>query len=304
MSATDPFPSVTFAHASGVSWPRSGHHLLVRLLTGYFGPAFGYCEVYNVPPSVREIPTCCGQRPCAHPDRIALTKDHDFELDRPQVPGHRYLVQYRAFAPSVVSNFELAVRNGREDSAESFRIFVSAEFSRYLGFTRRWVTSDFARAEGILRVLYEDLVTDPCGILAEAAAYLAPGHVPDVARIRAVVREVDAQRVADRRIETLARAGVHASRRVEEFRHYDPALFALIDRLRLPRDTVSATFRDLLGRLPAEANMLRFQTFDSAEALAAHIRGTPEFARQQTARTQTAQPLTARQQTTRLDRAS
>lgn len=273
------FPDVTFAHASGVSWPRSGHHLLVRLLTGYFGPAFGYCEFYNVKPSLKEIPVCCGQRPCAHADRIALSKDHDFELDRPQIPGQRYLVQYRAFAPSVVSNFELALRDGREDSADSFRVFVSAEFSRYLGFTSRWVHSDFANAEGILRVLYEDLVTDPCGILAEAVAYLAPGHAPQVSRIRAVVRAVDAQRVADRRIETLARAGVHASRRVESFRHYDPALFAQIEALRLPRDAVRARFRALLGREPAEANMLRFQGFETLEALETHIRATPEFAR-------------------------
>lgn len=273
------FPQVTFAHASGVSWPRSGHHLLVRLLTGYFGPAFGYCEFYNVKPSVKDIPLCCGQRPCANANRIALTKDHDFELNTPQIRGQRYLVQYRAFAPSVVSNFELAVRDGYEDSAASFRVFVSAEFSRYLGFTRRWVHSDFARAEGILRVLYEDLVTDPCGVLSEAAAYLAPGHEPDTARIRAVVREVDAQRVADRKIETLARAGVHASRRVEDFRYHDPALFALIEGLRLPRGVVQDAFRSLLGREPAEDNMLRFQAFETRAALEDHIRATPEFLR-------------------------
>jgi len=29
-----------------VSWPRSGHHLLERVLGAYFGERWGYCEFY------------------------------------------------------------------------------------------------------------------------------------------------------------------------------------------------------------------------------------------------------------------
>lgn len=281
MSRAAQVPQVTFAHVAGVSWPRSGHHLLVRLLTGYFGPAFVYCEHHVGRPTDPSIPACCRQSPCAHADRVVFTKNHDFALAMPQLPGKRYLVQYRDFAPSVVSNFELAVREGLEDTPESFRRFASERFTPYLDFLSKWVTSDFAQGEAVLPLPYEDLVSAPVEQLDRAVRHIAPGHVPDPARLRAVVARVDAQRVADRKIEVLQNAGVHASRDVTAFRFYDRPLFGLLGALTLRRQEVAQTFQDLLGRPPAEHNMLAFQAYETREALAAFIRSTPEYRNRQ-----------------------
>ena len=93
----------------GVSWPRSGHHLLVRLLTLYFGETFRYCDFYG------GVDNCCKTAPCTRAD-IHLAKSHDFDLALPQIADRKYLIQYRDFVPSVVSNFELHVRNGAPDT--------------------------------------------------------------------------------------------------------------------------------------------------------------------------------------------
>lgn len=270
-------PEPALRHVSGISWPRSGHHLLVRLLTGYFGARFVYCEFHQGHPTDESLGGCCRQMPCAHGSRVTLSKNHDFNLDVPQIPGHHYLLQTRAFEPSVVSNFELAVRGGRKDSADSFRRFVSSEFTYFRSFREKWVTSAFGRSKDVLHLPYEDLISDTQAVLALAIRHIAPDHVPDTERMRAVIAQVDAQKVAARKVEVIKGAGVHASRKVEAFRYYDPVLFAQMARLQLTRYEVEDEFQRLLGRPPAEANMLAFQGIESREALAARLRASPEF---------------------------
>ncbi|NVJ64837.1 MAG: hypothetical protein HWD84_11510 [Flavobacteriaceae bacterium] len=270
---------MTLVHHTGVSWPRSGHHLLVRLLKGYFGERFGYCEFHQGHPTPKGLGPCCKRVPCAHADRVALSKNHDFDLDVPQIPGHRYLVQYRDFTPSVVSNFELAVRAGLEDSAKAFRGFASQQFDHYEGFTRKWVHSDFMQGQLLLH--YDALTGDPEATLARVVQAMAPGAPVDAARIRDAVASADGQSVANRQITVQKGAGVRAMRRVEEFRHHDARLFAQIARLKLRRDAVLALFHDRLGRAPAESNMLAFQGYDSLGALDAMICATPEYRKRQ-----------------------
>jgi hypothetical protein len=59
-------------YVAGVSWPRSGHHLLVRMLKSYFGKVFEYCEFY-------EPQQCCKQFPCARRGVVHFSKNHDFD---------------------------------------------------------------------------------------------------------------------------------------------------------------------------------------------------------------------------------
>lgn len=259
----------------GVSWPRSGHHMLVRLLQIYFGPEFGYCDFYGGNPWVDEIDVCCGSIPCKHADRIWLTKSHDFDLDLPQIEGQKYLVQYRDFAPSVVSNFELFVRNGGEDSALSFRIFASGEFTRYLGFMQRWVHSDFASTQLMLN--YSTFLSDPQGELSRAVAFIAPDHAVDPDKIAGAIAEVDGQEVKLGRVKTLPKSGVHAKRDLNDFRHYTPMLERELETLSLTRRVVMEVFDTVLSRAPAEANVLRFQSFETRETLTEHLMASDEY---------------------------
>ena len=72
----------------GISWPRSGHHMLLRLLKLYFGPSFGYCSLYGDRPEHPEVPQCCRCVPCTNAGKINFSKNHDFDLSP--------VIQYRS----------------------------------------------------------------------------------------------------------------------------------------------------------------------------------------------------------------
>ena len=256
-------------HVVGISWPRSGHHLLVRLLGLYFGDEFVYCDPYA------EKPGCCGTIPCRHRHTVTFTKSHDFQLDVKQVKGLKYLVQYRQFTSSVVSDFELHVLHGGENSMRGFQRFASIEFDRYLAFLEKWVFSDFVAEQFLLD--YERLVACPAAVLAEVVTYFAPGLVPDQKRIAWAVSVVDGEKVEDGKLTQKKGSGVHANRDVRHFRFYDPELFATLEKLTLPSHTVNAVFQRLLKRHANPDNMMGFQAFASIEALDQFIRRSEEY---------------------------
>jgi len=255
-------------YVMGVSWPRSGHHLLARLLRLYHGPKFTYCGFYGQA-------GCCGQAPCARAGQIRYSKNHDFDGMLPQDAQQRYLVQTRAFAPSVVSNFELYLREGGQDDAASFARFASAQFTAYRAFQDKWVTSAFARTQTVIP--YEALTREPAAALIHALRAFGDAD-PDPARLRAAIAQVDGEEVAQRRVTPRPGTGVHVPRDVTQFRHYDAHLFAYLDKLRLTRQEVNRMFRRHLGRDAAEGNMLALQTGPSLEALERMILGSSEYA--------------------------
>lgn len=256
------------SYVMGVSWPRSGHHLLARLLRLYYGPTFTYCGFYGQP-------DCCGQVPCMRAGQIRYSKNHDFDGALPQETGHRYLIQTRAFAPSVVSNFELYLREGGQDDAASFARFASAQFTAWRAFQEKWVLSDFARAQTVIP--YEALIRDPLTALSYALTSFGDTR-PDPARLRAATVQVDGEEVAHRRIRPRPGTGVHPPRDVTQFRHYDATLFGYLDKLKLTRHEVNDVFRRHLDRDASEANMLALQTHPSVAAIERMILGSSEYA--------------------------
>jgi hypothetical protein len=255
------------SYVMGVSWPRSGHHLLARLLKLYYGPKFTYCGFYGQP-------GCCGQVPCARAGQVRYSKNHDFDGTLPQDAGQRHLIQTRAFTPSVVSNFELHLREGGQDDAASFARFASSQFTAWRAFQDKWVKSDFARTQTVIP--YEALIRDPATALTYALTSFGESR-PDPARLRAAIASVDGEDVAERRITPRPGSGVHAPRDVTQFRHYDAHLFAYLDKLTLTRQEVNRLFRRHLGRDAAEGNMLALQASPSLEALERMILGSPEY---------------------------
>ncbi|MEN8683759.1 hypothetical protein [Marivita sp.] len=263
------------SYVIGVSWPRSGHHLLARLLRLYYGPSFTYCGFYGQT-------ECCGQVPCTRAGAIRYSKNHDFDGAVPQDGAQRYLIQTRAFAPSVVSNFELYLREGGTDDAPSFTRFASAQFTAWRAFQDKWVYSDFARSQTVIP--YEALIRDPTLALTYALSSFGDPD-PDPSRLRRAIAWVDGEEVAQRRITPRPGSGVHPPRDVTQFRHYDTKLFGHLDKLRLTRQEVNKLFRQHLGRDAAEANMLALQTSPSLDALERMILGSFEYtSRRQTLR--------------------
>lgn len=153
------------AHLIGVSVPRSGHNLVVRLLQALLADDLFYCERYLVA-------GCCQTMPCARRGtrQITFQKSHDLELDDPRdVADACYVIQHRAPVPAILS--------AREKYAEEFGEAMAADRGAYavwlgqqahylVSFYERWIAEP--PANGVV-VDYDDLVASPADALRRIA---------------------------------------------------------------------------------------------------------------------------------------
>lgn len=210
-------------YVAGISWPRSGHHLLARLLQLYFEEDFGYCEHYD-----QKIP-CCREFPCNKPDKITLSKSHDHQFKLRNDIEVPTLVQYRAFATSVVSDFELHVLNGGIDSRENFEAFSVRRANYYVRFLEKWVFS-VARGERLV-VTYEELTSAPARVLPKVVEFVAPNLPVSAGQIDEACKRVNGERVESGVVTVLKRSGVHGQRNVTDFRYYTQEWFEQLNAL-------------------------------------------------------------------------
>ncbi|MCF3935984.1 hypothetical protein L1787_21575 [Acuticoccus sp. M5D2P5] len=211
-------PEAQLPYVANVSWPRSGHHLFVRLLHGYFGDRFGYCE-YHVPRHRPDL-SCCAQAPCGKGGPISMSKNHDFELDMP-VPETPFVVQYREPLAALESEFELFVRNGNPDNERAFAEFARKRARVYRAFTAKWVEPDMPQRT---LVDYAELVADPVGTLRRMLP-LWGEREPDETRLAQTIQSVPHVSVRGSRVHVQPKSGVLLDRNVEAFRYYDAAFF-------------------------------------------------------------------------------
>lgn len=207
----------------GVSWPRSGHHVLVRILNDYFGERFGYCEYY-------EPSDCCKSVPCERAGTITLSKNHDRESDLPISDGGRYLIQYREFCPSVVSDFELYVRNTGKDSAKSFRRFAEKRIEKYLRFMARWATAEGTNAD-FIRISYEQMTKFPAETIGPVVGMFAPNEPLDRGRLVSSIESAERITVKHGIERPEVELGVYAGRKISAFRYFDEDYFNKLDEL-------------------------------------------------------------------------
>ncbi|RAZ90009.1 hypothetical protein DPM33_14255 [Mesorhizobium hawassense] len=208
-------------YVAGVSWPRSGHHLMHRLALAYFGGDFRYCLFYT------SDPACCGSAPCT---RLGMnfTKNHDFDLSVPILPDVPYLIQYRSLTPATISDFELYLLDGGADTKESFQEFARIRAEGWAAFMAKWVDSP-VRFERLL-VRYEDLVADPHRAFDAAVRFFAPGTKPDQERLARVIEGETHVAVTKQEGEKWTeKAGVRAFRKVEAFRFHDAGFFSELE---------------------------------------------------------------------------
>lgn len=165
----------------GVSFPRSGHHFLERLLRAAARPDYGYCEFYGPP-------GCCRTIPCARPGiGLHLQKNHDFGLDLPRdVAGVVYVLQTREPVGAAVSDRELHVQAHGPASAghADHEVWLGRKAAHYVGFHERWIATP-PPGPSVL-VDYADLLDDPAGQVTRVLA--AAGRPSDDAAVRTAVR--------------------------------------------------------------------------------------------------------------------
>ncbi len=237
-------PATAYPFVACVHWPRSGHHLLVRLLGAILGERFGYCSFYGHQHDKR----CCGSFPCTTPG-ISFAKQHDIGFNWP-VPkdGRPLLVQYRRFDEAVLSSFEVRLsQNLLSDTAEDFRALAVEHAKTYRRFVAKWVERDIPNRH-VLR--YNDLIERPHEtMVAVLALFGAEDHAD---RIEAAVASVDhVTRKGGGHVIQRSRGVVNESN-VHSFRFYDEAFFARLARLSSTRAS-----REALPEAPARKRKLR-----------------------------------------------
>jgi hypothetical protein len=153
-----------------LSIPRSGHHLLVRLLHCYLEHGkFLYCEMYTE----RE---CCGRVPCEAVSRRAkdvfgsdsrlrlfMQKSHDLSLEVPVEAATRYIVQLRDPAQAAIALLRWEMTYGARDNFSLGEIpsKVFDFFCYYIRFYHKWCMSVIlgSKEMGAHMIHYESLVS-------------------------------------------------------------------------------------------------------------------------------------------------
>ena len=101
VSGIGPDKKHDFIRTEGISYPRSGHGALRKVLHLYFGTQFVYCA------DLGEENCGCGNIPCTNA-HVLFSKNHDFNLVNGEgcdiIPQQQYIVQYRNPVRSIVSD--------------------------------------------------------------------------------------------------------------------------------------------------------------------------------------------------------
>ncbi len=251
-------------YVAGVSWPRSGHHLVGRVLRKYFGKRkFFYCEYYSPE-------DCCKKFPCARAGQVHFSKNHDHDFEVPQMDDLKYFIQYRDFSYAVVSNFELLLKRGAgPDTATEFQRFASREWSDHRTFIEKWVTSDFAKSQLVMD--YAELTGDPIKAMQKIILLFAPNSTVNHAKLVKILGSIPGISHNSSGA-VVTGTGVKARRRLQDFRFYDPHIFSLLKRLKLDREEVIETYREIHGCEPEEAKILEYQSSSSPGELMLRLR--------------------------------
>lgn len=164
----------------GVSYPRSGHSLLVQFLKAYIGPQFHYCEYY----------TGCRQWPCVNRDNH-FQKNHDFGLSLPVSRDRPLLVQFRSPLYSIASNFALLVEQEPAWlTLAGWERYAIASITAWRHWVHKWVLG--LDHKDALLLGYDNVIGQPEVHLSRALLFF--GIRPDSARVSAMVGRLEIRR--------------------------------------------------------------------------------------------------------------
>lgn len=182
-----------------VSFPRSGHHLLERLLHSYFGDErWRYCESYED-----------SGRTLDNDPETNFEKTHDLDLATEARDDRHYLVQIRYPIESLVSWYRWSCdRQGAEDSPGAWVNFAIQRSAFWMMFYRKWVLNHVPNR---LIVNYADLVGAPAETVMRVVQFLGD-DAPDRTRIEAICDAAD----------------IGVKHHFRGFKHYGPEFFNML----------------------------------------------------------------------------
>ncbi len=184
-----------------LTFPRSGHTLLHRLLSDYLVDGeLRYCEMYTEPEKTL--------------DRDPITnfqKNHDLELTTPIREDRQYLVQIRYPIDTLISWYKMACKTNVSDAPQTWMEYAFEVSSLWLRFYRKWVLSPIPNR---LIVNYSDLVSQPVETLERTVDFLGCTD-PDRARIERCCSAVE----------------IRPRNHYRKFKYYGPRFFSIFKGL-------------------------------------------------------------------------
>jgi len=129
-----------------VTFPRSGHHLVVDILQKYYGEEMRYCEMYSH----------CSRVWCTD-SSTTHQKTHDFGLDVPTDLDVRYIIQIRNAEDAIASWYKSAIIANWTN--QNWKSFLENGLSFRKRFLDKWIYGPTGHS--ITIVTYENLIADP-----------------------------------------------------------------------------------------------------------------------------------------------
>ena len=235
-----------------ITFPRSGHHLLVNILLKYFseniffpeisdtkvdkqcnkvvcGGDFHYCEYYHH----------CRTSPCADP-RTNFQKNHDFDGRVQNCRNNYYVIQYRHPLECLISFFEWWNARARKHktSQEDWFRFIYGNPSKKLSlghakywikknvlisyshpflqswrfFVKKWIIEN--KNPNTYTLLYDDLIHNSLRKAEEVIKFINPEKLIKIELIRDVCKHTTRQKKRD----------------ITKYRYWDYKLFRNMER--------------------------------------------------------------------------
>lgn len=168
---------------ASASVPRTGHHMLQKMLHQYFEERHSYCQYYDSP---GKRPDCCNMFPCTNPD-VNFQKNHDLGRQGTTTTNYYYLVQYRHPLKATVSSFleGLTYQPHMRNSYEFWRHFARSEFNFYRSFVQRWMRE--YELPHVLFVEYDEFMQRPMKIFGQIVSFFEPDVPPDYHKISDII---------------------------------------------------------------------------------------------------------------------
>ena len=185
-----------------ISYPRSGHHLLVDSLLKYYGNSFKGRSWEVITKRAGKLCYCpesgIARRSnfnCINKD-VNLKKDHDLNLDLEIDPKYKYIVLYRHPFKSIISSFFIGKNKyGDKLSREDFFThFLPIKLKYWRGFTYKWVRDD---SDHKMHITYVNLVDDFEDTVKKVVQFLQSEEEIDEERIKKVHVNMDVRRRKD-----------------------------------------------------------------------------------------------------------
>lgn len=138
-----------------VSFPRSGHHLLVRGLQAVFESELVYSEFYKSEHNMENCPY------------VNVQKSHDFNLDEMIDPEMKYVVLSRTKDDALKSWHKQGVVYGQ--STLNFSQFEEQKEDYYEGFFQKWII----KHSGLAPIYFEDFIQNKLTTLLRVCNFIS-----------------------------------------------------------------------------------------------------------------------------------